>query len=355
MRMTRMTFNRTILIAAALAVQVVEACAQNASELPTLRANVTVTSDIVRIGDVIENAGPAASIAIYRAPDPGTSGALAVAALLNALRVHHVIGVETNGLRDVMVTRAGRTLPATEIEAIVAQSLAQRLGVADPASLTVTYDREVQPLQLGLAHAGQPLPVVSRVDQRGRFDVTLEIAGDGSASPMRLRYTGSAVDTVEAVILLRGLERGETLKASDISIERRPRAEAGADAAARDRAVGMQARRQLRAGVPLRNADVVKPDLVQRDQAVTLIYEAAGIYLTGRGKAIEGGAEGDIVSVMNLLSKRTVTGTVTGRGQVTINTAMSSRPAPAVAVSVAEPATSVALAAATLPINRQAE
>lgn len=354
MRMTRMALTRTFLIAAALAAQVMAVRAQNASELPTLRANVTVTSDIVRIGDVIENAGPAASIAIYRAPDPGTSGALPVAALLNTLRTHHVIGVETNGLRDVTVTRAGRTLPATEIEAVVAQSLAQRMGVADPASLSVTYDREVQPLQLGLAHAGQPMPVASRIDQRGRFDVTLEIAGDGNVAPLRLRVTGSAVDTVEAVFLLRGVERGETLKASDVSVERRPRAEIGADAAARDRTVGMQARRQLRAGVPLRNADVVKPDLVQRDQAVTLIYEAAGIYLTGRGKAMEGGADGDVISVMNLLSKRTVTGTVSGRGQVTITTAMSSRPAP-VTVSATEPTTSVALAAATLPITRQAE
>src|SRR4029078_2732705 len=42
--------------------------------LPVLRANVAVTSDIVRIGDVIDNAGPAGQIAIYRAPDLGTTG-----------------------------------------------------------------------------------------------------------------------------------------------------------------------------------------------------------------------------------------------------------------------------------------
>ena len=52
-------------------------------------------------------------------------------------------------------------------------------------------------------------------------------------------------------------------------VERRPKAEVGADAAARDRAVGMQARRQLRAGQAIRTADLAKPDLVQRDQNVT--------------------------------------------------------------------------------------
>ena len=65
--------------------------------------------------------------------------------------------------------------------------------------------------------------------------------------------------------------------------------------------------------------DLAKADLVQRDQNVTLIYEANGLYLTMRGKAIEAGSEGDTVSVMNLQSKRTVQGTVTGPGQVTMS------------------------------------
>jgi flagella basal body P-ring formation protein FlgA len=38
-----------------------------------------------------------------------------------------------------------------------------------------------------------------------------------------------------------------------------------------------------------------------------------------RGKALEGGTEGDVVNVTNLQSKRTLSGTVTGRGQVSIS------------------------------------
>ena len=56
-----------------------------------------------------------------------------------------------------------------------------------------------------------------------------------------------------------------------------------------------------------------------RDQAVTLIYQAAGIYLTVRGKATEAGTEGDVVSVLNLQSKRTVSGVVVARGQVSVS------------------------------------
>ena len=87
----------------------------------------------------------------------------------------------------------------------------------------------------------------------------------------------------------------------------------------------------MRAGMPIRVADIVKPDFVSRDQSVTVIYQVPGIYLTTRGKAIESGAEGDTVSVLNLQTKRTLTGVVTGRGQVTIQGASQSAPmAPAV-------------------------
>src|SRR5207237_8201839 len=76
---------------------------------PALRANVTVTGEVVRIGDVIDNAGTAAQIAIYRAPDLGTTGSLPVAQVLAALRARQVIGVATGGIKEVSVTRLART------------------------------------------------------------------------------------------------------------------------------------------------------------------------------------------------------------------------------------------------------
>ena len=43
---------------------------------------------------------------------------------------------------------------------------------------------------------------------------------------------------------------------------------------------------RARAG-DLRTADLVKPELVQRNENVTMVYEAPGITLTMRGKALE--------------------------------------------------------------------
>jgi flagella basal body P-ring formation protein FlgA len=120
---------------------------------------------------------------------------------------------------------------------------------------------------------------------------------------------------------MRDVERGDILKSSDVVTERRPRAEIVGEAANRDRAVGMQVRRAIRTGQALKVGDLAKPDLVQREQGVTLIFQTPGLYLTMRGKSLDNGTEGDVVNVLNLQSKRTVTGTVVGRGQVAIQVA----------------------------------
>jgi flagella basal body P-ring formation protein FlgA len=286
---------------------------------PVLRARVAVADNVVRIGDVIDNAGASAQIAIYRAPDLGTTGSLPTAQVLAALRAHQVIGVDTRDLREISVTRLARIFEAKDIELEVARALEHKNGLGDAANLRLTLDGDAREIRLEASNSGALHPASVRFDPRNnRFDVSFEIANDNTSTSTRLRFTGKAIETIETAIPTRTVERGEILKASDVVLERRPKAEVGTDVAGRDRAVGMQARKQLRAGDALKLADLAKPDLVQRDQNVTLSYETVGLYLTIRGKALENGTDGDVVNVLNLQSKRTVSGIVVGRGRVSV-------------------------------------
>ncbi|MCK1339063.1 flagellar basal body P-ring formation protein FlgA [Bradyrhizobium sp. 38] len=297
---------------------------------PTLRAGISVTSDVVRVGDLIDNAGSAALIPVYRSPDLGTTGALPVAHVLSVLRAKQVIGVMTGDIKEVQVTRLARTLVNKDLETAVASALERRFGLGDAANITVTFDRGVADMRLDASNTGALQPVATRYDARsGRFDIAFEINNDNNPAPTKLRFTGNAIETVEVAVLTRDIDRADLLKSSDVAVERRPKAEVTGEAASRDRTLGMQLRRPMRAGMPIRVADIVKPEFVQRDQNVTVIYQVPGIYLTTRGKAIESGAEGDIISVLNLQTKRTLTGVVTARGQVTVQGASQAAPMPA--------------------------
>src|SRR5246127_1210109 len=103
---------RSLLLAAALLLALPATALAQAREetivVPVLRASVTVESDIVRVGDMVENAGTAAQIAIYRAPDLGTTGSLPTAQVIAALQAHQVIGVDTRDIKTISVTRLSR-------------------------------------------------------------------------------------------------------------------------------------------------------------------------------------------------------------------------------------------------------
>ena len=287
--------------------------------VPTLRASVNVSSDVVRIGDLVDNAGTAAQIAVYRAPDLGTTGSLPTAQVLATLRTYQVIGVDTKGLNEISVTRLARSFASKDIEQQVARALERHNGLGDAANLSINFDRDLRVLQLDASNTGDLRTSYARYDARnGRFDVMFEITNTNSAVPTRLRFTGTAVEMVDAAVVVRAVELNEVLRSSDVVVEHRPKAEIGNDPASRDRAVGMKARRALRAGQPLRLADLAKPDWVQRDQTVTLTYQTDGIFLTIRAKALDSGSDGDTVSVINTQSKRTVQGVVTGPGQVSV-------------------------------------
>jgi flagella basal body P-ring formation protein FlgA len=62
----------------------------------------------------------------------------------------------------------------------------------------------------------------------------------------------------------------------------------------------------------------MKPELIGRNDSVTMQLEVPGMLLSVRGKALEAGALGDVINVLNVESKRTIQATVSGPGRVTV-------------------------------------
>lgn len=299
-------------------VTVAPARAQNA--MPALRATVIVNGDIVRVGDLVENAGPVADVPIFRAPDLGTRGTVATERILDAIRPQHLIGIDTRGLSEVIVSRASRTIAPKEISARIAQALEGQYGFSTAHNILVEFDRDVHPLNVEPTATGDLQVLALTYNQRTtRFDVTVDLPSSAALRKQATRFTGIAIETIDAVTVDHPVERGTVLKASDLVVQRRPKSE-GSAIGNIHAAAGLAARHELRPGQALRDADLMKPAIIQRNDMVTIVYEAPGFTLTLRGQAQDAGALGDTISVLNVKSKRTVQGIVSGPGRVTVNT-----------------------------------
>ena len=100
---------------------------------------------------------------------------------------------------------------------------------------------------------------------------------------------------------------GEEITADDIRWERMPANRISQSVLQDERQlIGMTVRRSLRPGSIIRKSDIVKPVMIAKGNYVTMVYETGSISLTATGRAVENGARGDIIRLMNPMSGQSV-------------------------------------------------
>lgn len=83
--------------------------------------------------------------------------------------------------------------------------------------------------------------------------------------------------------------------------------------------VGMETRVALYAGRPIRTTDVAPPAIVERNQIVPLVFERNGLRISTEGRSLDRAGPGEIIRVMNLASRSTVTGRVNSDGTILVS------------------------------------
>jgi len=82
--------------------------------------------------------------------------------------------------------------------------------------------------------------------------------------------------------------------------------------------VGQEARMALYAGRPIPFDAVGPPALIDRNQIVSLKFEANGLRISTEGRSLERGGIGDRVRIMNLSSRATLFGYIQEDGTVKV-------------------------------------
>lgn len=298
-----------------------------------LRGDVTASRDTLTVRDLIDNAPVAlAETPLFRAPALGASGTIQARRIVQAAEALG-LAVQTGGRVQVTVMRAARQVGPGEIEAALRKRLAAEFGL-DAIATGIAFDGNAPILTAAPSVTEEPVASEVSYDRRTRrISATIWLGPSANERRAQLRVSGTAIDLVEVIVAGRALERGQTVKAGDLALERRPR-DVLSPEAAHDGSVleGRVLRRTVTAGALVRPADLIRPEIVARGDIVTATYDGPGVALSMRLKANEAGALGDQITITNPQSKKVLQATVTGPGRVSVGGATPGR------VASAEPA-----------------
>ncbi len=286
---------------------------------PRLRSNITVEAQFVTLGDLFENAGDLANRAVFQAPEPGRSGTVRADRIENAARDNGLVWRDTGRIGSIQVSRASTILTIEEITRVIEQSLRIRLNLSPSALLDISLPGRLQQVHLPINFAGEI--VVSRLEymaSSGQFRAEITARDEATTRPL-ISVSGKAVETARIPVLSRDIQRGDTIAVADIEMIEIPRQRLTNDILHNPgRINGMAAKRALSAGRPLSESDLEEPKLVLRNTLVTIVLSAPGMVMTVRGRALDDGAIGDTVKIMNTRSNRIVEGTVQSNGDVAV-------------------------------------
>ncbi|MDR2339207.1 MAG: flagellar basal body P-ring formation chaperone FlgA [Deltaproteobacteria bacterium] len=134
----------------------------------------------------------------------------------------------------------------------------------------------------------------------------------------RLRVTAQIDLQVAALLAARDLPRGHILSEEDLTEGLAPFTKAKGALTQVSQATGQTLKVSIRAGNPVHDRDLERTFMVTKGETVTIIAQSGGLKVTALGEARENGALGQTISVINLDSKKSVSGRVIGPGQVEV-------------------------------------
>ncbi len=153
---------------------------------------------------------------------------------------------------------------------------------------------------------------------QNRFTAKAEIFADGKPAG-QTKLFGRWFELTDVFVLTRDVSRGEIIQAEDLvqTTIRKNRLKDDIVLAKED-LEGKQALRDIKADKPISSKDIREEVVVKKGATVGVIYKHKGLQITARAEALEDGAKGQRIKLLNTKSQKELTGRVLDKNTVEI-------------------------------------
>ena len=285
---------------------------------PLLRDAVTVDDKVVYLGDLFINVGDKGNAAVAYAPAPGERAIFDARWLYRVARAYRLNWRPLSARQQVVVERVSQVIERAEIVDTIMAALFEK--GADPKSELELTTQLTRVHIAGTAQATVGVDDITFDARTQRFAAIISVPANDPAGE-KIRLAGRVHAVVKVPVTSRVLSRREIISDRDVKWIRIRADRVMPDTVTSiDDLVGMSAKYGLRPNEMVRRSDVERPILVERGSLVTVTLNHGPMALTAQGKALERGAKGDVVQIINRRSQTVFEGEVTGPGRAMVKT-----------------------------------
>lgn len=294
-----------------------EAASAPAVGMLTLRDRIMVDDDVVRLADLFQETLSDGDIAVAQAPKAGQTLTLDARFLQQVARAYRLQWQPASKYQKVMIGRMSQRISAPMVRAAVADAVQERIGSA--SDLDVALDGG--DLEFDLPTDVENSVAVSAINFdpiSNRFAAILVAPADGPPLIERNVF-GTVHEMAQVPVPNRLISAGEIIATDDLEWQPVHLTRlSGSSLTDAQQLIGHMAKRPLKAGQILRQTDVAVSPVIKKNDLIRLVVQSGQMTLSVQGKALQDGALGQAIRVVNVNSNRQLSGTVVDAGTVAV-------------------------------------
>ncbi len=291
-------------------------CAISPSFGMGLKENSILSDNTIKLGDIFYDLPRDEGRILGTAPRPGQNLVLDARTLLKIAIALDLPWRPTSERDQVTLRREATVINYDQIKeslntALYDEGIYGDFEVSIPAQHHEIILPADQPAEMAITN-------ISIDAQRKSFKAT--IAAPSAANPIHTFTVDGRIEQVIRVpVLIENIQNGRIIKKTDIDFITIPESGfAHGTLIDADSLIGMTARRSLIAGRPVKDNEIIAPQIVDRGEMVIMSLSDGIMNITAQAKALESGAKGDVIRVVNTGSNRTLHARITGENEVTV-------------------------------------
>lgn len=283
-----------------------------------LKQNAELRDNVITLGDIFYDLPRDEDKVLGVAPRPGDQITLNARTLMKIALALDLAWRPASSDEHIVLRRAATLIDTDAIKAALKKEIAAK-------GFPGKFDLAIPP---------QTSEIILPEDMPASFDITkleldpargtfsAHLAAPSASNPVVTnRISGAIHSIVEVPVLRDTLRYGDIIGQRDIEMmDVQSRLVKGDILLNPADIIGMTPRRMVFAGKPVGNNDLQAPQIVSRGEAITMIFQSGGLKLTAQGRALEDGAKGDVIRVVNNSSKKSLDAIVTAENEVQVQT-----------------------------------